>query len=185
MADYLTVIHEVKDFGAWKPVYDADAPNRAAAGLTDLMVVRHADNPNRVALLFGVSDRAKAKAMAESPQLREAMERAGVIGAPTVRLRHGDFTRKDSGTYLTINCSVEGIDKFRNGYAMDASDRRNATLEDLGLLQNVDDPNDVLLIWSVGNAERVKAFMSSPALAEHQKTHAGVTAIANASFWTR
>jgi hypothetical protein len=185
MAEFLTVVHECKDFGAWKPVYDADAANRTAAGLTDIMLVRHADNPNRVALLFGVSDRAKAQAMLDSPQLREAMERAGVIGAPTARFRHGDFTKQDAGTYLTINCTISGIDMFRKGYAMDAADRQSATLTDVGLLQNVDDANDLLLIWSVGDVDRVNAFMKSPALAEHQKTQAGVVGIADASFWTR
>jgi hypothetical protein len=185
MADFLTVIHECKDFAAWKSIYDADAPNRAAAGLSDILLVRHADNPNRVALLFGVNDRAKAKGMLESPQLRETMERAGVIGTPAMRFRHGDFMKKDSATYLTIRCAIQGIDMFKKGYAMDAADRRNATLTDLGLLQNIDDANDLLLIWSVGDTDKVKAFLGSPALAEHQKTQAGVVNILESSFWTR
>jgi hypothetical protein len=36
MANYLTVVHECKDYPSWKKAYDADAPNRAAAGLTEI-----------------------------------------------------------------------------------------------------------------------------------------------------
>ena len=51
MANYLTVIHECKDYPTWKKAYDADAPNRAAAGLTDIHVLREHDNANLVAYM--------------------------------------------------------------------------------------------------------------------------------------
>ena len=49
MANYLTVIHECRDYPTWKKAYDADAPNRAAAGLTDIHVLREHANANLVA----------------------------------------------------------------------------------------------------------------------------------------
>jgi hypothetical protein len=45
MANFLTVIHECKDFQAWKRVYDAHASKRAEAGLTELHLLREYDNP--------------------------------------------------------------------------------------------------------------------------------------------
>jgi hypothetical protein len=183
MTDFLTVVHEVKDFGAWKPIYDADAGNRAAAGLTDLMVVRGGANPNNVALMFGVSDRAKAQAMMQSPKLRETMEGAGVIGPPTARFRQGAFTKKDSANYLTINCTVSSFDTFKNGFAMDAADRKNASLTDLGVLQAVENPNDLLLVWAVGDVARATAFLNSPDLAAHQVKNAGLVGKPDAHFW--
>lgn len=62
MANYLTVIHECKDYQTWKKAYDANAPNRAAAGLTEIHVLREHANANLVALMFGVSDVGRAKA---------------------------------------------------------------------------------------------------------------------------
>jgi hypothetical protein len=40
MANFVTVIHECKNYVAWRKVYDADTRNRAAAGLTEIHVFR-------------------------------------------------------------------------------------------------------------------------------------------------
>lgn len=60
----------------------------------------------------------------------------------SVGLRQGEFTLAAAATYLTLTCTISGIDKFRAGYAMDAADKRAGGLTDLGLMQNVDEPND-------------------------------------------
>ena len=185
MSEFLTVVHECTEFRHWKTAYDADAGNRKAAGLTDLMLARQATNPNMIGLVFGVSDHAKAKAMVASPVLREVMQKAGIVGAPDVHFRRGEFTPRDAANYLTLNFRVSGIDTFRKGYAMDKTDRQNATLTDLALLQNVDDDNDLLLLWSVGDVARAKALLASPALAEHQVKNAGVVSEPLARFWTK
>ena len=81
--NYLTVIHDCRMFLTWKKAYDADAPRRAAAGLTDMHVLRDRDNVNLVALMFAVSDVARATAFFESPALAAHMTRnAGVVGPP-------------------------------------------------------------------------------------------------------
>src|ERR1700691_4449136 len=87
MANYLTVIHECKDYPSWKKAYDADAAKRAAAGLTEFHVLREHDNANLVALMFGVADVGRAKAFSTSADLANAMKAAGVIGTPTMRFR--------------------------------------------------------------------------------------------------
>lgn len=185
MAEFLTIVHSCKDFAAWKAGYDADAPHRAAAGLTDLVLVHRTDDPNVVGLIFGVADRAKAKAFLESDRLRQAMAQAGIVGTPTLCLRQGEFTPGAAATYLMLTCTISGIDRFRAGYAMDAADRRAAGLTDLGLLQSVDEPNDLFLIWSVDDIQRANAFASSPKLAEHQTRNAGIVGRPEAHYWAR
>jgi hypothetical protein len=37
------IAHPVADYDTWRPVYDADKPRRAAAGITDVAVFRDAD----------------------------------------------------------------------------------------------------------------------------------------------
>lgn len=49
-------------FDAWKTDYDAHAETRDNAGLTMLQMWRDADDPDRVVVLFEVSDRARAEA---------------------------------------------------------------------------------------------------------------------------
>jgi hypothetical protein len=105
MANYLTVIHECKDFAAWRKGYDADLSARTAAGLTELYVVREHANPNMIGLVFEASDVARAQAMVASPELADRMKAAGVIGTPKVRIRHGDFKRQSAANYATIATS--------------------------------------------------------------------------------
>jgi len=84
MAHFMLVRHKVKDFAAWKPVYDAHAPTRRAAGLTDRRLMRGIDDPHQVIVLFEAADLDRAKAFANSDDLRETMMRAGVQDQPDV-----------------------------------------------------------------------------------------------------
>ncbi len=81
---HLIVRHRVADFAKWKPVFDDHRPAREAAELKDLHVWRNADDPSDVVLLFEAGDVAKAKAFAGSPDLKEKMQEAGVVGPPDI-----------------------------------------------------------------------------------------------------
>ena len=81
---HILIRHKVTDFAKWKPVYDAHLTARKEAGLKEKSLLRSIDNPNEVVLLFEAEDLKRAKAFAESSNLREAMQKAGVIGKPDV-----------------------------------------------------------------------------------------------------
>ncbi len=81
---YLFVRHKVKDFDAWKPLYDAHRVARAVAGLKQLYLLRNAADPNDVLLLFETSDLEKARAFARSEDLQQTMKKAGVTGVPEI-----------------------------------------------------------------------------------------------------
>ncbi|MBI1783158.1 MAG: hypothetical protein HYR66_17600 [Sphingobacteriales bacterium] len=81
----LMVAHHVKDFDAWLKVYDSEGKaTRAANGLIDRGLARGVDDPNTVYVLFAVTDIGKAKARANSPELKKLMTDAGVDGPPTI-----------------------------------------------------------------------------------------------------
>jgi hypothetical protein len=183
MASYLTVIHECKDYATWEKAFKADAPNRAAATLTDVHVLREHGNANLVALMFGVGDVGRAKAFASSPDLAAIMKAAGIIGIPRVRLRHGDYTRGSSANYATMTLAVRDYATALKAYAMDAADRKRAGLTDLAVLQLDDDPNNLLLMWAVSDVARATAFFDSPALAAHMAKNAGVVGSPERHFW--
>ncbi len=84
MASYMLVRHKVRDFSEWKPGYDAHLPKRAEAGLTEKYLLRGADDPNEVVLLFEAQDLNRAKAFAESADLRETMQKVGVLDTPDI-----------------------------------------------------------------------------------------------------
>ena len=84
-ADVLvTVSHEVKDFAVWKKVFDAGKGMRAKAGFKHFYVAQDAAKPNLVYIAFSAKDEKAAQAFIADPRLKEAMEKGGVISAPTI-----------------------------------------------------------------------------------------------------
>lgn len=84
MPSFMLVRHRVKDFATWKPVYDGHAPKRREAGLTDRLVLRSAEDPNNVFVLFEAQDLGRARAFGTSTDLRDTMMKAGVMEQPDV-----------------------------------------------------------------------------------------------------
>jgi hypothetical protein len=89
MASYLLVRHKVRDFSEWKRGYDAHLPKRVEAGLGEKHLLRGAHDPNEVVILFEAQDLDRAKAFAESPDLRETMQKVGVVDRPDINFLKG------------------------------------------------------------------------------------------------
>lgn len=82
----LLVQHRVRDYDAWKRVFDEHGPVRKRHGATRHWVLRSQDNPNETVVAVQFPSPAVAQAFGADPSLREAMERAGVQGEPTIRM---------------------------------------------------------------------------------------------------
>ncbi len=95
MLNHMLVRHTVKDFTSWKRIYDDHLPKRNEAGLTEKYLLRGTENPNEVIILFESRDIVRAKKFAESADLRETMEKAGVIDKPDIYF----LTEEKAGVY--------------------------------------------------------------------------------------
>lgn len=82
----LLVRHKVKDYAAWKPVFDEHGDFRKANGSKGGRLLRSVDDPNHIAILFEWESLDRALQFAQSQELREAMESAGAIGQPDVAM---------------------------------------------------------------------------------------------------
>jgi quinol monooxygenase YgiN len=80
----MLIQHKVKDFAVWKKVYDSAAELRASNGELSDQIFRDASDPNKVTLIFKWNSLANAQKWAQSPELKAAMEKAGVDGPPNV-----------------------------------------------------------------------------------------------------
>ena len=80
----VTVIiqHEVKDFGEWKKVFDADQPNLVNAGVKLLGVYTSVKNPNDVTMIFEAPKTEIYDILMSDPERQAAIKRGGVIGVP-------------------------------------------------------------------------------------------------------
>lgn len=83
---HVLIHHKVKSFAAWKPVFDQNAPMRAAAGCKGGTLLHSTNNPNEITILFDWDNIDNAQRFAESDKLKEAMQKAGVLGKPEVRI---------------------------------------------------------------------------------------------------
>jgi hypothetical protein len=82
----LVIHHKVKDYDAWKPLYDKHAKVRKVAGLTKDHVLQDMSDSNAVTIVMDFSDFEKAKAFAASTDLKTVMKAAGVVGTPTIHI---------------------------------------------------------------------------------------------------
>ena len=89
MASYMLIRHKVRNFSEWKRGYDAHLPKRIEAGLTEKYLLRGADDPNELILLFEAKDINRAKAFTESADLKDAMQKAGVVDKPDIYTLNG------------------------------------------------------------------------------------------------
>lgn len=80
----LTVQHTVRDYDAWKPVFDEHESVRATHGCLGHTIYRDADKPEDLTVFIQCESRERAEGILRDPSLAEAMERGGVIGEPRV-----------------------------------------------------------------------------------------------------
>lgn len=76
--DHVLITHAVKDYEAWKQVFDRAAPLRKAAGEQSYFVLRHEDDANRIVHFSQWASLARARAFFESPELVAIRRQAGV-----------------------------------------------------------------------------------------------------------
>ncbi len=81
---YLLVRHKVQDYAKWKPIFDQHGATRQASGSRGGQLFRNANDPNELVILFEVDDLEKARQFAESDDLRQTMQRAGVADQPDI-----------------------------------------------------------------------------------------------------
>ena len=80
------VRHHVRDYAAWRKVYDGVASLQQAGGVIDKSVYQDPGDPNDVLVLHSFADLAAANAFFRNPDLRAAMQQGGVEGPPRIEI---------------------------------------------------------------------------------------------------
>lgn len=81
---HMFVRHEVADYAAWRKAYDGFRATQRKLGVVAQAVYQSTEDPNDVTVTHDFHSMEKAKAFAASPELKAAMEKAGVKGAPQI-----------------------------------------------------------------------------------------------------
>ena len=82
---YVMIRHKVADYAKWKRVVNAAKVWRKASGEKSFYVLRSSKNPNDLTVCCAWDTAARMQKLMKSPELRERMEDAGVIGKPEVQ----------------------------------------------------------------------------------------------------
>ena len=82
----LIVRHPVNEYAAWRSAYETVQPLRDAHGVTAATVLHDPENKNDVTVLHWFPSTEQAEAFAADPELKAAMNRAGVTAAPRVEI---------------------------------------------------------------------------------------------------
>lgn len=78
------VRHTVRDYSAWRKVYDAFGREQKRMGVHRGAVFRSVANPNDVTVSHDFQTLRAARAFVRSRELKEAMQDAGVRGRPLI-----------------------------------------------------------------------------------------------------
>jgi len=81
---YLLVRHKDKDYEKWKTVFDEHSATRKTSGSKGGRLLRNADDPNEMVVIFEWDSLEKARKFAQSEDLKKTMQRAGVIDKPDI-----------------------------------------------------------------------------------------------------
>ena len=89
MSQFATILtHDVADYAAWRKVFDAGQPAREHHGITIQGVYAAADNPNRITVIAKLKTPDALQNFMSDPNAQAEMQKAGVVGAPDVRVMH-------------------------------------------------------------------------------------------------
>ncbi|HEX3384259.1 MAG TPA: hypothetical protein VHS53_03680 [Mucilaginibacter sp.] len=162
--DVVDVIHTVKDYDKWRPVFDADSTNRKAGGGQDLVVARNADSANNILVVVKVSDMTKARAMMADPKLKAAMDKGGVILKPDINFYHvirfADGARPKQ--FVVVNHKVKDFNAWLKVYDGEGPAKRASEgMVDIALARGIDDTTMVHIAFEVTDMAKAKAAMMS------------------------
>ena len=163
----MLIKHEVVDYERWKPAYEAHDSVRKAYGQTDLDVLREIDNPSQVLIVEKIADVEKAKDFTKLPDLKDAMQKAGVKNAPEFSyydVIRNDESGIDTKDRLLVTHKVKDFDDWLKVYdAEGKATRAGEGLVDRVLARDIENPNIVHIVFAVTDMDKAKAAINSEA----------------------
>lgn len=170
------VSHHVEDYDAWKKAFDEHEPDRVDASFLGHHINRGVDDPNVVHLYGPAADVQKVKAFMDSADLREAMQRAGVQGEPTIVLmepKHADMITDQELPGIIVRHEVRDYERWKKAYDGFAGFRSKSGIVGHAVNQELGKPNQVVVYHQAKELESLRNFLDAPELKEAMES-AGV-----------
>jgi len=165
----ILAFHRVADYDAWKKTFDEHIPDHVRASCLGHHISLGADDPNMVYVYLPASDVQKARGFLESPKLGDAMRRARVDGAATMKLmtpKSADFIPDQKLAAIIVTHPVEDYDRWRAVYDELADFRKRSGIIGDAVNQELGKPNHVIVYHQANDMDSLRAFVDSVELKE-------------------
>lgn len=172
----MIIRQKVANYAKWKPAYEGHDSVRLAYGLHNYLLMRDVDDSNMVTVALTMDDPAKAKEFAALPNLKEAMKKGGVMGAPTITyqdVQMMDTSASVGPLRVRVMHKVKDWDAWKKSFDSHKQVRVDAGLTDRMIAYEVGENKMVTVVFAVSDMAKAKAFMSSKDLKD-KMTEAGV-----------
>jgi hypothetical protein len=183
--NFMIVIHKVKDYAKWQVAYEAADSMREANGMHKFLIGRGVSEPNMVVVASRADDIEKAKAVAKSDDLKKRMDKAGVIGAPAIKVYTVPVLNTASSSDLRVmsTLKVKDWDTWKTAYETGKQFRLDNGVEDRAYGHEVDDNHNVVVVVSILDSAKAVAYYKSDSL--KKRMEASGVASAPKRFWYR
>jgi hypothetical protein len=172
----IIVWHKVANFEKWKVGYDAHDSFRLASGVHNYVIGRSVDDSNLVLVALKADDVEKAKAFTKSASLKEAMKKAGVVGAPTVMINtvvYQDQAANMPDLRGMTNFTVKDWNAWKSSFESNRQVRTDNGLTDRAYGYDPDDNHKVTLVVAINDTAKANAYWNSD-LIKQKRAESGV-----------
>jgi hypothetical protein len=168
----MVAVHKVGDFAKWKKSYDEHDSLRLANGIHNYVIGRGLQDTSMVLVAVKVDDMEKAKAFAKDPSLKKAMQKGGVIGAPTISFY--TITWLDTGTISSpirsrTSFSVKDWDTWVKNFEEGKQERTDNGIMTRAYGHDADDNKKVTLVTALTDTAKAFAYYKSDALKKRRE----------------
>ena len=168
----MIVTHKVADYGKWIVGYDAHDSARLASGIHSYVIGRGWKDTNMVLIALKIDDLAKAKAFGKDPSLKKVMQKAGVIGAPTISyytVVWQDTATLDTKLRSQTKFTVKDWDAWQKSFEEGKQERMDNGIAARVIGHDADDNKKVTLVTAVLDTAKAFAYYKSDALKKRRE----------------
>lgn len=160
-------MHKVANFSKWKPLYEGHDTARVAAGLHNYVIGRGVQDSNMVLVALKADDTARARQFSKDPGLKQAMQKGGVVGTPTmamVTLVYQDTAQLSTTLRASSMLTVKDWDTWLKNFNAGEQDRKDNGIVVRAYGHDASDNHKVRIVSALVDSAKAMAYYQSDAI---------------------
>ena len=163
--------HRIGNYAKWKMSYDAHDSMRLANGVHNYVIGRSTEDSNMIFVALKADDAGKAKAFVKDPSLKQAMQKGGVTGTPTIMMVN--MVWQDTATVAGIRTlssfNVKDWATWQKAFEEGRSERLENGVADRTYGNDPENPNMVTLVTAILDSTKAVAYWKSDMLKKRRE----------------